>query len=147
VELVLIGLLLVGVAVVAVARRDRRQRSSTVEVVADAIGVRRVLADGRRETVTWPEVVEVDVFTTRIGPHAASGGAVVLYGDAERGCIVPLDRLAESHLLEHAHRLPGFDSSKVLAAVEEPSESTGPRALLTPRPRHRTTVCWRREET
>jgi hypothetical protein len=130
-----------------VARRRRAQRATTVEVVADADGVRRLLADGRREEVRWPEVSEIDVFVTRVGPHKASGGALVLFGDAERGCVIPLDRLAESGLLDHAHRLPGFDPATVVAAVSEPDHDTGPRALLSPRPLQRTTVCWRREDT
>jgi hypothetical protein len=141
----LLVLVLVAITAVSVARRHRAHRSTTVEVVADATGVRRVLADGRREEVSWPEVSEVDVFTTRAGPHKASGGAVVLYGDASRGCIVPLDLLAESGLMAELHRLPGFDPATVLTAFGDRPDTSG-RAALTPRPLSRTTVCWRRDE-
>jgi hypothetical protein len=147
VEFLTLGLAAAAVVAVAVVNRRREQRATTVEVVADAEGVRRVLADGRREEVTWSEVTEVDVFTTRAGPHRASGGAVVLFGDAERGCIVPLDRLAASGLLDHVHRLAGFDSRRVVEAVAEPPGDAGRRSPLSPRPVQRTTVCWRREDT
>jgi hypothetical protein len=148
VELLVLAALAAAVVAVAVARRRRQDRSATVSVTADADGVRRTLADGRVEEVSWAEVVEVDVFTTRVGPHKASGGAVVLYGDAERGCIVPLDQLAGSGLLDHAHRLVGFDPAKVVAAVAGPEDpATGARAAFAPRPLQQTTVCWKREET
>ena len=145
--LALLVLVLVAITAVSVARRHRTHRSTTVEVAADATGVRRVLADGRREEVSWPEVREVDVFTTRVGPHTASGGAVVLYGDASRGCIVPLDRLAESDLMAHLHRLPGFDPASLVAALGERRPDAGGRAaLVTPRPLSYTTVCWTRPD-
>ena len=114
-------------------------------VVADAHGVRRDLADGRHEEISWPEVSEVEVFTARIGPHKKSGGAVVLFGDAERGCIVPLDRLGESALLEHVHRLPGLDPAVIVGALRDPGPDSARRAALSPRPLARTVVCWRRE--
>jgi hypothetical protein len=132
-------------AAIAVSRRRRLYRGATAEITADAEGVRRILADGRREEVTWDEVTEVDVFTTRVGPHKTAGGAVVVYGDAARGCIVPLDRLAESGLLEELHRLPGFDPSSVVQALADPAPEPGAKGFLAPRPLHRTTVCWRRE--
>jgi hypothetical protein len=132
------------VTALLVARRGRQARAGTVEVVADERGVRRVLADGRREAVAWPEVNAVEVFTTRVGPHGAAGGAVVLFGDEHRGCIVPLDRLAASDLLAHVHHLPGFDTRAVLAAVQDPPDAPGIRALLSARPLSRTTTCWRR---
>jgi hypothetical protein len=147
VELLILVVVFGAVVALAVARRHRRHRSMTVDVAADAEGVRRVMADGQCEEVTWPEVTEVDVFTTRVGPHGASGGAVVLFGDARRGCIVPLDRLAESGLLDHVHRLPGFDPRSVVAAVADPPGEPGLRGVLAPRPLQRTTVCWRREDT
>ena len=138
---------LVVLVVLAAASRHRRTvGGTTVAVVADEDGVRRELADGRREEVAWDEVVQVDVFTTRVGPHKASGGAVVLFGTATRGCIVPLDRLSGSGLLEHIHRLPGFDARVLVAAAgsgEAPDTSV--RAALSPRPLQRTTVCWARD--
>jgi hypothetical protein len=135
------------VAAVAVAvRRNRRAAATTVAVVADDGGVHRTLADGRREEVGWDEIVQVDLFTTRVGPHKVSGGAVVLFGTDTRGCVVPLDRLADSRLLEHVHRLPGFDPRALVAAASGDVDDPSVRAALSPRPLQRTTVCWTRAE-
>jgi hypothetical protein len=146
VELVLTVAVLVAAGAVVIGRRRRMHRGRTVDVTADAEGVRRLLADGRREEVSWSEVSEVEVFTAAMGPHGPSGGAVVLFGDAERGCIVPLDRLGDSGLLEHAHRLPGFDPATVVAAVRDPGVDRSRRAAFRARPMPRTVVCWRRGE-
>jgi hypothetical protein len=146
----MIQLLVLVTLVVAVAvsvRRNQRARAATVDVVADDRGVHRTLANGRREEVGWDEVVQVDVFTTRVGPHKGSGGAVVLFGTETRGCIVPLDRLADSGLLDHVHRLPGFDTRALVAAASEEADGTSVRAALSPRPLQRTTVCWTRGES
>src|SRR5829696_1985268 len=92
-------------------------RSATVAIEADDDGVRRTLADGRTEAVAWDEVQEVEVFRTRVGPHKPAGGGVVLYGTAERGCIIPFDKLEESSLLVHIHHLPGFDVASLIRLV------------------------------
>ena len=135
----------------AIARNQRRRatvRSSTVAIRADAEGVSRTLSDGRREQVTWDEVMSVDVFTARMGPHKDAGGAVVLYGDATRGCVVPLDELGTSGLLEHIWRLPGFEIPALLRAIDVdergPDTSIGGRGLLKGPPQ-RTTELWVRD--
>ena len=109
-------------AVSAISRNHRRRvmaRSATESIRADEEGVRRTLADGRLEEVTWPEVTSVDVFAARVGPHEQAGGAVVLYGDATRGCIVPFDQLATSGLLDHLWRLPGFRLDPLLRVIND----------------------------
>ena len=89
------------------------------------------LADGRVEETDWAEVMEVEVFTTRTGPHAAAGG-VIMVGDGEtRGCLGPLDQAASSGLIDHLCRLPGFDLNRFVEASQA-------------RPPTRTPV-WRRE--
>jgi hypothetical protein len=142
----LVVLVTVVVSVALAVRRNQRARATTVAVTADERGVHRTLADGRREEVAWDEVVQVDLFTTRVGPHKASGGAVVLFGTETRGCIVPLDRLADSGLLEHVHHLPGFDARALVAAASLEADDTSVRAALSPRPLQRTTVCWTRAD-
>ena len=110
--------------VVAIARNrghQRRARSATVELVVDEFGVRRSLADGREEAVDWSEVREVTLVHTRKGPHGPAGGMIVLYGDATRGCVVPLDRAEPSGLLEALSRLPGFDVRQLSNALRETS--------------------------
>lgn len=129
-ELVWFLLLVVPVFVVlAVLRNERRRsevRSATVELVVDALGARRVLADGREERVDWDEVREVDVVRARSGPHASYGGVLMLAGDAERGCLVPLDRLEVTGIVEQLVRLPGFDTARLVEALERsaPSRTT-----------------------
>lgn len=135
---------------VIVRKRGARSRirSATVDIAADDQGVRRTLADGRTEEVAWDEVTEVDVFRTRVGPHKPAGGGVVLYGTAERGCIIPLDKLEASSLLVHIHHLPGFDVGALIKVVGHdpnelaPSDST--RQFLSPKPLHSTVTCWTR---
>jgi hypothetical protein len=126
--------LVAPVAVYAAVARNQRQRSAersaTVELVVDEFGVRRTMADGREEALDWGELVEVSVFTATKGPHAGAGGAVMLRGDDVRGCLVPLDRLEESGLLEALTRLPGFDVRTLTEAMSAKS--------------HTWTTCWSR---
>jgi hypothetical protein len=143
-------LVIVVFGVISVLRHQSQRatvRSATVSLTADSEGVRRELADGRTEEISWPEVTEVDVFTTRVGPHKPAGGAVVLYGDGERGCIVPLDRVADSELLSYLTSLPGLDLGKVITAIA--GDDRGPTSAagaLLPKPLQVTTVCWRRPD-
>lgn len=130
--------------VFAVARnrgRQREIRASTVDLRVDDFGVHRELADGRVEEVDWSEIREVSVVHTRRGPHRVAGGMVVLYGSATRGCIVPLDLVADSGVVEGLSRLPGFDVRRLADALDrsgshdvwvhpdggfEPGDGTGP---------------------
>ncbi len=115
------------VILLAVLRNERRRselRAATVELHVDGIGVRRALADGRVEQVDWPEVTEIDIVLARQGPHASSGGVMMLVGDAERGALVPLDRLESSGVAELLPSLPGFDSRELLRALDGKAPST-----------------------
>jgi hypothetical protein len=133
--------LLLGVAAALVAvglsmrRNGRRQRdaaAATVEVCCDAEAVSRTMADGRHEAVRWDQVVEVQVFTTAVGVHREDGVVLVLAGVGEQGCLVP-SRLAVQHgVIERLHALPGFDSRRLIAAMEKAPPSR--------------TTCWERPE-
>jgi hypothetical protein len=131
---VLAFLLLTPIFVVLGISRNQKRlakiRSGTVELTADEFGVRRTLVDGRQEGVDWVDVTEVEVLIARGGPHAASGGVVIVSGDEEHGCLVPIDRLEDSGVAEALTRLPGFDSRRLVEA-------------LTQKPNQRT-VCWSR---
>ncbi len=105
-------------------------RSETVELRVDAFGVRRVLADGREEGVDWSDVTEVEVLTAKSGPHKASGGVVIVAGDEESGCLVPLDQLEPSGLADDAPAAPRLRRHR--ADQGRPRRATGPH--------HR---CWR----
>jgi hypothetical protein len=140
----------VVLVLVLVRKRSQRGRvrSATVAIEADDDGVRRTLADGRTEEVGWDEVNEVEAFRTRVGPHKPAGGGVVLYGSAERGCIIPFDKLEESALLAHLHNLPGFDLGALITFVgADPSAVAGSDstlALLSPKPLTSTVTLWAR---
>lgn len=121
-ELLSIFVLMAPLAILWAVSRNRREqrrlRAATLELRVDEFGVRRELADGRQEELDWGELREVDIVRTDRGPHGKSGGMVVLYGDATRGCIVPLDRAEDSGLYEALSRLPGFDARKLAKALD-----------------------------
>jgi len=70
------------------------------------------------------------VLTAKSGPHAASGGVVIVSGDEEHGCLIPLDRLDDTGVAEALTHLPGFDSRRLIEALRQ-------------KPPKRT-VCWTR---
>src|SRR3954447_2120103 len=151
-ELLFLALLCSPVFVIIAVNRNNRRRArefaATVEISVDQIGAHRVLADGRREDVTWEEVNEVDVFTTRKGPHKDAGGAVVLYGSDDRGCVIPIDVVESSGLLLHITRLPGLKLGVIIEALtaeqrNEASVNNNPMQAMMPRPWQNTTVCWK----
>lgn len=115
--LVLVAPIAIFVAVMRNRGLQREVRSATVDLRVDEFGVRRELADGRTEEVDWGEVQEVSVLVADRGPHRRSGGVVVLYGDEARGCLVPLDRVGDSGLLEALARLPGFRTELFVEAL------------------------------
>lgn len=99
------------------AQARRAAAASTIEVASTAKGLQRTLADGRAEAIRWAQVTEVEVLLVTKGPHAATGGVVVFYGDATTGCLVPVDRLADAGVFSHLHRLPGFDEPSFRSAL------------------------------
>ena len=112
-DLLVLALLIAPFAIFMAVRRNqaklRAVRSATVDLRIDDEGIRRELADGRVEAVSWDEVREVEVLVTDRGPHGANGGCVIIGDGEERGALVPLDRVAELGIVEHLCRLPGFD--------------------------------------
>jgi hypothetical protein len=131
----IVALLLLGplFALIGVSRNQRKiaaLRAGTVELRIDEFGAHRVLADGREEGVDWTDLTGVEVLTAKLGPYAAAGGVVMLCGDEEHGCLVPIDCIESCGLAEALTRLPGFDMRRLLAALDE-------------KPPKRT-VCWER---
>lgn len=130
-------ILVVPIAVImAISRNARRVsavRSETVELRADELGVRRLLADGREESVDWFEVNEVEVVRASKGAHAAYGGVLVLGADETRGCLVPLDRLDDTGIRDALGRLlPNFDKRRLEAAMQKRAPAR--------------TTCWTRDD-
>lgn len=123
--------LIVFLAVMRNQSQRAALRSETVELRIDEFGAGRAMADGREEGVDWSELTEVEVLTAASGPYKSNGGVVILAGDAERGCLVPIDRVGSSGLVERLATLPGFDVNLFAEALLE-------------KPPTRTT-CWRRD--
>jgi len=115
--LLMLGPVFILIAVLRNQKRLSAVRSATVELRVDAFGVHRVMADGREEGVDWNDVTEVEVLTAKSGPHAASGGVVIVAGDQQSGCLIPLDQLEQSGLGAMLHQLPGFDGHRLTQAV------------------------------
>ncbi len=117
------AILVAGIAALAIGRNQARfgaPGSATTELVVDDAGARRVLADGRVEGLDWDELTRVEVVHARRGPHAEAGGVVMLAGDAEKGCLVPIDRIGDSRLLEQLVRRPGFEVDVFVRALQDP---------------------------
>ena len=136
--MVALGLALAAVVFVAFAiaagRRDRAKRqaaAATVRLTIDDRGVERELADGRHEDVAWADIGEVRYVVLPKGPWE-SRGRLILEGDDEHGCIVPLDVAEEHGLLAALGRLPGFDARRLADLLE--------------RERVGTTVVWTRSQ-
>jgi hypothetical protein len=108
---VLLGLVVVFGVLIATRRRaveGRREAARTVDLKVDGWGVKRWLADGRYEEVSWAELQEVRAVTLPKGPWE-SRLRFVLDGGGERGCIVAGDLAESNGLVERLSALPGFD--------------------------------------
>jgi len=125
---------LAGIVFLAVMRNQSRRsalRSETTELRVDELGVRREMADGRVEEVDWTELSEVEVLTAATGPYKANGGVVILAGTPERGCLVPIDSVGSSGLVDRLVLLPGFDVNLFAEALQRKAPTR--------------TTCWRRD--
>lgn len=119
--MVLAVVVVVPAVVIAVLRNEARRsrlRSATVDLDVGPLGVRRVLADGREETVDWAELTVVEVVRASLGPHKHSGGVILLGAGPERGCLVPLDQAADLGVVERLAALPGLDVQALAEAME-----------------------------
>lgn len=126
-----IGLaLIVFLAVLRNQSKRAALRSETVDLHVDEFGARRELADGRQEQVDWIQLTEVEVLTAATGPYRGNGGVVILAGDAEKGCLVPIDTVGPSGLVDRLARLPGFDVNLFAEALQKKAPAR--------------TTCWRR---
>jgi hypothetical protein len=97
-----------------------------VNFAVDSWGVKRWLADGRYEEVSWAELREVRMITLPKGPWD-DRVRFVLDGGGERGCIVPLDVAEGSDLIASFGTLSGFDHRLLAESLE--NTRTGNRVL------------------
>jgi hypothetical protein len=95
----------------------------------DDHGVRRKLADGKLEQITWDDLQEVVVLTTGDGPFAEDV-FFVLAGQNGTGWVIPQGAPESMQLLERLQRLPGFDNETLIQAMSSTDDATF--------------VCWRR---
>jgi hypothetical protein len=121
-----------GVAMRRNGRHSRSAAAATVAVHCDGETVSRTMADGRHEEVRWDEVVAVEVFTTAVGVHKQDGVVLVLAGVGEDGCLMPSQLAVQHGVIDRLHALPGFDSRRLIAAMEKAPPSR--------------TTCWERAE-
>lgn len=118
-----IGLVLVLVGYAVAARRVRqakRSRARTTDLVIDADGVRRTLADGRSESVRWVDVTEVEVVCTPVTTSDGAAAFVMLTGVRGSGCLVPLGVGWDDRLVVGLGRLERFDWRQWSAASGHP---------------------------
>ena len=99
------------------AREARRAAAATVRLEVDDWGVKRWLADGRYEEVSWDELREVRLITLPKGPWD-DRLRFVLDGGGERGCIIPLEVAEDTDLVASLGALSGFDHRGLAAALE-----------------------------
>jgi hypothetical protein len=104
----------------------RRAAAATVNLEVDAWGVKRWLADGRYEEVSWKELEEVRLITLPKGPWGERL-RLVLDGGGERGCIIPFDVAESTDLLARLGARSGFDHRGLAAALD--STRTGSEVL------------------
>jgi hypothetical protein len=85
-------------------------------VSVDDTGVRRQLADGSEEAVTWSELTAVVI---RVIPEGLSKEDVffMLAGANGKGTAIPSADPAADALIERLQTLPGFDNEKFIEAM------------------------------
>jgi hypothetical protein len=89
-------------------------QSRTVSV--DDTGVRRQLADGSEEAVTWSELSAVVVRVIPEGPWKEDV-FFMLAGNDGKGTAIPSGDPAADALIERLQTLPGFDNEKFIEAM------------------------------
>jgi hypothetical protein len=113
-------------ALLAVARHQRAERraaAATVSFAVDDWGVRRRLADGRYEEVSWDELQEVRATTLPRGPWEERL-RFILDGGGERGCIVAYEVADNGGLVPAMAALPGFDHRLLAEVLDKPRTGT-----------------------
>jgi hypothetical protein len=85
-------------------------------ITVDDTGVRRTLADGSQEAVTWEELTAVVI---RVIPESPWKEDVflMLAGASGNGTAVPSGDPAADALIERLQTLPGFDNERFIEAM------------------------------
>ena len=85
-------------------------------ITVDDLGVRRELADGSEESVTWEDLKEVAIRTTPDGPWDEDV-FFLLVSATGSGCAVPAGDPAADRLMSRLQTLPGFDNDAFVEAM------------------------------
>jgi hypothetical protein len=85
-------------------------------VSVDDTGVRRVLADGSEESVTWSDLSAVVIRVIPEGPWNEDVFLMLAAADGT-GTAVPSGDPAADALIERLQTLPGFDNEKFIEAM------------------------------
>ncbi|TCP50137.1 hypothetical protein EV191_108226 [Tamaricihabitans halophyticus] len=99
------------------------------EIVVDDAGVRRELADGSQESVSWDDLRRVGIRTIPDGPWDEDV-FFLLEGENGTGCAVPSGHPSANALMSKLQVLPGFDNDVFVEAM-----TTTDDALF---------ICWQR---
>ena len=96
------------------SQQPPQARSRSVSV--DDVGVRRQLADGSEESVTWADLSSVVIRVIPEGPWREDV-FLMLAGVDGTGTAVPSGDPAADALIERLQTLPGFDNEKFVEAM------------------------------
>lgn len=86
------------------------------EITVDEDGVRRQLADGNEESVTWTNLSEVAIRTTPEGPWKEDV-FFLLVKEGGGGCAVPAGHPSADALMGRLQSMPGFDNDAFVEAM------------------------------
>ncbi|MPY78312.1 MAG: hypothetical protein GEV04_07420 [Actinophytocola sp.] len=95
--------------------QDSRNAQSRA-VIVDDTGVRRTLANGSVESVTWEDLKSVVIRVIPEGPWSEDV-FLMLAGNDGTGTAVPSGDPAADALIERLQTLPGFDNERFIEAM------------------------------
>lgn len=90
--------------------------STNPGITVDDDGVRRLLADGTEESVTWADLAEVAIRTTPEGPWKEDV-FFLLVRSGGGGCAVPAGDPSADALMSRLQSLPEFDNDAFIEAM------------------------------
>jgi hypothetical protein len=85
-------------------------------ITVDEDGVRRKLADGSEESVSWEKLSEVAIRTTPEGPWKEDV-FFLLIQEGGGGCAVPAGHPSADDLMSRLQSLPHFDNDAFIEAM------------------------------
>ena len=85
-------------------------------ITVDDAGVRRRLADGTEESVSWGQLAEVAIRTTPDGPWQEDV-FFLLMRQGGGGCAVPAGHPSADELMSRLQALPEFDNDAFVEAM------------------------------